>query len=334
MQQLEHGGNRPAIDVHDLVKRFGDFTAVSDVSFTVGQAEVFGFLGPNGAGKSTTISVLCTLLRPTSGRVEVNGFDVTRHPHEVRRSIGLIFQDPSLDGQLTARENLEFHSFLYDVPGREARERQESLLKMVDLWDRRHSLVKNFSGGMKRRLEIVRGLLHRPHILFLDEPTLGLDPQTRRLIWQHILDLHQREGITVFLTTHYLEEAEYCDRIAIIDHGSIVAIDTPEGLKARVGGDVITLRTPDNEVAAATIQATYGILPEIHDGMLRLEVPRGDEFVPGLVQTLGGAIHAINMSRPTLDDVFLKLTGRAIREEDNSEIDAMRQGMRLWSGRR
>jgi ABC-2 type transport system ATP-binding protein len=323
-----------AIEVDMLVKKFGSFTAVDGVSFSVEQGEVFGFLGPNGAGKSTTISVLCTLLRPTSGRIEVNGFDVTRQSDDVRRSIGLIFQDPSLDGQLTAKENLEFHAFLYNVPRREADQRQESLLRMVDLWDRRDGLVKTYSGGMKRRLEIVRGLLHRPRILFLDEPTIGLDPQTRRLIWQYILDLHKSEGITLFLTTHYLEEAEYCDRIAIIDHGRVVALDTPERLKERVGGDVITLRTPDNESAAARIQTAYGITPERQDGMLRLEVPRGDELIPRLVQTLSGEISSINLSRPTLDDVFLKLTGRAIREEEGSEMDTMRQGMRMWSGRR
>ncbi|HEX3247633.1 MAG TPA: AAA family ATPase, partial [Chloroflexota bacterium] len=183
-------------------------------------------------------------------------------------------------------------------------------------------------------LEIARGLLHRPRILFLDEPTLGLDPQTRSLIWQYILDLRAREGVTLFLTTHYLDEAEYCDRIAIIDHGSIVALDTPERLKGRVGGDVITLRTPDNESAAADIHSRYGVVPERVDGMLRIEVPHGDEFIPGLVQSLGGAISSINMSRPTLDDVFLKLTGRAIRDEDADAKDVMRQGMRMCSSRR
>ncbi len=332
--QLGDSSASRAIDVDSLTKRFGNFTAVDDVTFNVDEAEVFGFLGPNGAGKSTTISVLCTLLRPTSGRVQVNGFDVARQSDDVRRSIGLIFQDPSLDGQLTAKENLEFHSFLYNVPRRDAAERQESLLRMVDLWDRRNAIVKAFSGGMKRRLEIVRGLLHRPRILFLDEPTIGLDPQTRRLIWQYILDLHKSEGITLFLTTHYLEEAEYCDRIAIIDHGQIVALDTPKRLKERVGGDVITLRTPDNESAAGRIQAAHGLIPERQDGMLRIEVPRGDEVIPRLVQTLGGDISSINLSRPTLDDVFLKLTGHAIRDEDSSEMDTMRQGMRMWGGRR
>jgi len=322
-----------AIDVQGLVKRYGDFTAVDGVSFDVGQGEIFGFLGPNGAGKSTTIGILCTLVRPTEGRVTVSGFDVRRQSDDVRRSIGLIFQDPSLDVQLTAAENLQFHAFLYDVPRKEAASRQEELLRMVDLWDRRDDLVKTFSGGMKRRLEIARGLLHRPKILFLDEPTLGLDPQTRRLIWQYILGLRE-QGLTLFLTTHYMDEAEYCDRIAIIDHGQIVALDSPEQLKARVGGDVVTLRTPDNMEAARVLHDGLGLETERQDGLLRLEAPHGDELIPKLVQALGGKISSINMSRPPLDDVFLKLTGRAIRDEDASGVDQMRQGMRMWGGGR
>ncbi|MBI4491785.1 MAG: ATP-binding cassette domain-containing protein [Chloroflexi bacterium] len=322
------------IQVDRLVKRYGSFTAVDGVSFDVRPGEVFGFLGPNGAGKTTTISVLCTLLRPTEGRAIVNGFDVAHQSDEVRRSIGLIFQDPSLDIQLTAQENLDFHAFIYDLPARESRARQEELLRMVELWERRNDRVRTFSGGMKRRLEIARGLLHRPRVLFLDEPTLGLDPQTRRHIWQYILGLREKEGITLFLTTHYMDEAEYCDRIAIIDHGKIVALDTPARLKAGVGGDIITLRTTDNERAAAELQARFGLEAARQDGMVRLEVPRGDEFIPRLVQDLTSQIVAINMSRPTLDDVFLKLTGRAIREEEGSAKDTMRLGARMWGGRR
>ncbi|TAK35015.1 MAG: ATP-binding cassette domain-containing protein [Chloroflexota bacterium] len=324
------------IQVDHLVKRYGSFTAVDGVSFAVQAGEVFGFLGPNGAGKTTTISVLCTLLRLTEGRVLVNGFDVVRQSDDVRRSIGLIFQDPSLDTNLTAQENLDFHAFVYNVPSRESRARQEELLKMVELWDRRKALVKTFSGGMKRRLEIARGLLHRPKVLFLDEPTLGLDPQTRRHIWQYILGLREKEGITIFLTTHYMDEAENCSRIAIIDHGKIAALDTPAQLKAKVGGDIITLRTTDNQRAGAELRERFGLEAVSQDGMLRLEVPKGDEFIPQLVQNLSGPILAINMSRPTLDDVFLKLTGRAIREaEANGMKDAMRVGTRMWErGRR
>ena len=321
------------IQVDRLVKRYGSFTAVDGVSFEVRAGEVFGFLGPNGAGKTTTISVLCTLLRPTEGRVLVTGIDAVRQSDDVRRSIGLIFQDPSLDVELTAQENLDFHAFVYNVPSRESRARQEELLKMVELWERRGALVKTLSGGMKRRLEIARGLLHRPKVLFLDEPTLGLDPQTRRHIWQYILGLREKEGITIFLTTHYMDEAEHCDRIAIIDHGKIVALDTPVQLKARVGGDVITLRTTDNERAEADLREHFGVEVARQDGMLRLEVPKGDEFIPRLVQSLSGQILAINMSRPTLDDAFLKLTGRAIREEEVDAKDDMLSGMRMY-GRR
>ncbi len=322
------------IQVDGLVKRYGNFTAVDGISFSVRQGEVFGFLGPNGAGKTTTISILCTLLTPTQGRVLVNGFDVTRQPDQVRRSIGLIFQDPSLDAQLTAAENLDFHAFVYDVPGPEARARQEELLRMVELWDRRNDLVKTFSGGMKRRLEIARGLLHHPKVLFLDEPTLGLDPQTRRHIWRYILDLRQREGLTLFLTTHYMDEAEHCDRIAIIDRGKIVALDTPSNLKALVGGDVVVLRTEDNGRAAEELRQRYGLEVLAQDGELRFEVPRGDEFIPELVRSMSSGISSITVNRPTLDDVFLKLTGHAIREEEASDKETMRIRARMWGGRR
>ena len=322
------------VEVEGLVRRYGTFTAVDGISFDVGAGEVFGFLGPNGAGKSTTIGMLCTLLRPTAGRAVVNGFDVVGRSDDVRRSIGLIFQDPSLDNYLTAQENLDFHAFAYDVPRAEARERADELLAMVELTERRHDQVKTFSGGMKRRLEIARGLLHRPRVLFLDEPTLGLDPQTRGHIWEYILGLREREGVTLFLTTHYMDEAEHCDRIAIIDHGKIVALDTPENLKAGVGGDVVILRTDDNAQARDEIRARFGLEPETRDGELRLEVPRGDEFIPDLVRGLSGRITSIGVHRPTLDDVFLKLTGRAIRDEEASSTDALRQMGRMWGGRR
>ncbi len=327
-------GSAPAIVVERLTRRFGTFTAVDGVSFEVGTGEVFGFLGPNGAGKSTTIGMLCTLLRPTDGHAAVNGFDVARQADAVRRSIGMIFQDPSLDNYLTAQENLDFHAFAYDVPSVEARQRSAALLEMVELTERRNDLVKTFSGGMKRRLEIARGLLHRPRVLFLDEPTLGLDPQTRGHIWQYILDLRKREGVTLFLTTHYMDEAENCDRIAIIDHGQIVALDTPAGLKSGVGGDVVQLETDDPVRARDEIQAALSLDTEIHDRTIRLEVPRGDEVIPVLVRALSVGIDSINVRRPTLDDVFLKLTGRAIRDEDASATDQLRQMGQLWSGRR
>ena len=322
------------VEVEGLVRKYGTFVAVDGVTFGVGAGEVFGFLGPNGAGKSTTIGVLCMLLRPTAGRAAVNGFDVVRLADDVRRSIGLIFQDPSLDAYLTAQENLDFHAFAYDVPSREARERADQLLAMVELKDRRNDLVKTFSGGMKRRLEVVRGLLHRPRILILDEPTLGLDPQTRGHIWRYILDLRQREGVTLFLTTHYMDEAENCDRIAIIDHGKIVALDTPARLKSGVGGDVVALRTDDNALAMEEIRTRFGLEPEARNGELRLEVPRGDEFIAELVRGVSARVASVGVHRPTLDDVFVKLTGRAIREEEASSTDQMRQMGRIWGSRR
>jgi ABC-2 type transport system ATP-binding protein len=322
------------VSVENLTKRYGEFTAVDDISFEVQTGEVFGFLGPNGAGKTTTISVLCTLLRPTGGRAEVAGFDVERQADGVRHAIGLIFQDPTLDVQLTAQENLNFHAAVYDVPRAQARERGEQLLRMVELWDRRNDLVRTFSGGMRRRLEIARGLLHSPRVLFLDEPTIGLDPQTRRHIWDYILGLREKEKLTLFLTTHYMDEAEYCDRIAIIDHGKIVAVDTPSNLKAMVGGDVITLRTTDNDTAAEEIGRRFEIEVQRQDGQLHLEVERGEEFIPTLARELSVPITTISLNRPALDDVFLKLTGRAIREEEASGQEAMRTFMRAFSGGR
>jgi ABC-2 type transport system ATP-binding protein len=222
------------IEVRDLTRRFGGFTAVDHVSFSVEEREIFAFLGPNGAGKSTTIKMLTTLLRPTSGSMTLNGFDPVRNPKEVRTSFGIVFQDPSLDEELTAAENMELHGLLYNVPRNLRRERTEQLLKFVELWDRRKSLVKHFSGGMKRRLEIARGLLHHPKVIFLDEPTLGLDPQTRNHVWTYLKELNQSEGITIFFTTHYMDEADrVAQRIAIIDQGRIVASGTPQELRAQ-----------------------------------------------------------------------------------------------------
>jgi len=222
--------------VQNLVKRFGDFTAVNDISFEVPKGEIFAFLGPNGAGKTTTIKMLTTLLPPTSGSLELNGLDPARQQNEVRQQFGIVFQDPSLDQDLTAAENLELHGVLYHVPKKVRRERSEMLLKLFELWDRRDTLVKQFSGGMKRRLEIARGFLHTPRILFLDEPTLGLDPQSRNQLWTHVKRLNETEQVTVFLTTHYMEEADrVAHRIAVIDHGRIVAMGTSQELKERTG---------------------------------------------------------------------------------------------------
>ncbi|GBD18351.1 Daunorubicin/doxorubicin resistance ATP-binding protein DrrA [bacterium HR27] len=318
-----------AIEVRGLVKRYGEILAVAGVDFTVERGEFFGFLGPNGAGKTTTISILCTLTRPTEGTARVAGHDVVREPHRVRQKIGIIFQDPSLDTQLTAWENLALHARVYGVPGSVWRPRAEELLRLVELWERRHSLVRTFSGGMKRRLELVRGLLHNPEVLVLDEPTIGLDPQTRRQIWSHLLTLRRETGVTLFLTTHYLEEAEQCDRVAIIDHGRIIALDTPAALKARVAKDIVVLTTADNQRAADELRQRFGLEPMLVDGTLRIEAERGDELIPRLVRELTVPIQSASLRRPSLDDVFLALTGRQIRDEEASELDLFRERMRL-----
>ena len=322
-----------AIATEQLVKRYGEIEAVRGIDLSVMPGEIFGFLGPNGAGKSTTISMLCTLLRPTSGRAAVAGFDVAREPDEVRARIGLVFQDPAIDEQLTARENLEFHAFLYDVPRAIRRQRIHEVLEMVELVDRAASKVLTFSGGMKRRLEIARGILHSPEVLFLDEPTRGLDPQTRSHIWDYLRDLRRREGITIFMTTHYMDEAEFCDRIAIIDMGQIVALGTPDELKARVGGDVVTIATADNPASAAELASKFGLTPAIDNGTLRIEVSDGAVLIPRLVRDLSARVTAFTLRRPSLDDVFLKLTGRAIREEQAGALDRMRMMGARWGGR-
>jgi len=304
------------IEVENLVKKFGDLIAVNDISFRVAPGEIFGFLGPNGAGKTTTINILCTLLRPTSGRATINGFDVVHQQSQVRQSIGLVFQDPSLDERLSGLQNMRFHAMVYNVPASVREQRIKEMLSMMQLWDKRHSEVRTYSGGMKRRLELARGLLHRPKVLFLDEPTLGLDPQTRNRIWEYILDLRQREGVTIFLTTHYMDEAQKADRLAIIDYGQLIAMDTPEKLKKKVGKDIISVKTADNDKAADEIKRRYQT--EIrHDGNeLTFPVTNGEEFLPKFIKEFGIKIQSINLRRPSLDDVFLKLTGREIRQEE------------------
>jgi ABC-2 type transport system ATP-binding protein len=327
--------NGNIIEVDHIAKKFGELVAVDGVSFDVGKGEIFGFLGPNGAGKTTTINMLCTLLKPTAGNATVNGWDVINHRNEVRESIGMVFQDPSLDDRLTARENLEFHAVVYHVPRNVRGQRMKEVLDMVSLTDRAEDRVETYSGGMKRRLEIARGLLHYPKVLFLDEPTIGLDPQTRNYIWEYIEDLKKREGITIFLTTHYMEEAEHCDRIAIIDIGKIIAMDTPDVLKDRVGGDVIKLKTEDDDAALRELHSTFPSLDMMSDPECKLcfKMEKGEEFIPDLIRDFGTRIVSVSVHRPTLDDVFLQMTGKEIREEGASDLANMRK-MAKMGGRR
>jgi ABC-2 type transport system ATP-binding protein len=327
-------GERPAISVRELTKRYGQVEAVRGIDFEVARGETFGFLGPNGAGKSTTISILCTLINPTSGQALVAGHDVVRQRDTVRRNIGLVFQDTTLDTYLTGEQNLRFHADLYGVPRAAVGPRMRQVLEMVGLWDRRESLVSTYSGGMQRRLEIARGLLHAPHVLFLDEPTVGLDPQTRSSIWRYINDLKQREDITIFLTTHYMDEAEHCDRIAIIDQGKIVAIDTPEALKASVGKDRVQISTADDEKAIAELRDRFAIEASVHEGLVTFSVESGEEFVPRLFSGLDVPIRSVSVSRPSLDDVFMSYTGRTIRDTEATGADAMRAMAQRMRGRR
>ncbi len=319
-----------AIEVRDLARSFGSLRAVRDVSFEVGSGELFGFLGPNGAGKTTTINMLCTLLHPTAGTALVNGFDVVRQRSDVRRSIGLVFQQTTLDDYLSAEQNLRFHAYAYGVPAELRERRIRELLEMVELTDRRTGSVRAFSGGMKRRLEIARGLVHHPRVLFLDEPTIGLDPQTRRHIWDYLLRLREQEQLTIFLTTQYLDEAEHCDRIAIIDRGEIVALDTPDGLKRAVGGDLVTFSTADPAAAAAEVSSRYGTQPLVQDGRVRFHVPAGDTFLPDFVRSFPHHLDSVSLQRPSLEDVFITLTGHEIRD---AELDA-REQLLQGTGRR
>jgi ABC-2 type transport system ATP-binding protein len=320
-----NGTAPPAIAVHGLEKRYGEIHAVRGVEFEVAAGEVFGFLGPNGAGKTTTINMLCTLAKPTAGKATVAGHDVVTQRDDVRRNIGLVFQDPTLDGYLTAAQNLKLHAELYGVETRLVEPRMRQVMEMVGLWERKDGTVATFSGGMRRRLEIARGLMHSPRVLFLDEPTIGLDPQTRRSIWSYIKELKEREEITIFMTTHYMDEAEWCDRIAIMDHGQIVALDAPQTLKAQVGTDRVTIHTDDDQKAIAALSDHFGIEARISEGAVTFGVPAGEQFVPRLFAEWDPAhppIRQVSVARPTLDDVFMSYTGTSIRdaEEDQSKM--------------
>ncbi|MGQ9788344.1 MAG: ATP-binding cassette domain-containing protein [Candidatus Hadarchaeaceae archaeon] len=312
-----------AIETEHLTRKFGEIVAVKDVSLKIRYGEIFGLLGPNGAGKTTLTHMLCTILRPTSGTVKVVGHDVCREPDEVRSSIGIVFQDPSLDSNLTGRENLDFHGRMYGMSSEQRKARIEEVLGLVGLNNRADSLVKTYSGGMKRRLEIARGLMHHPKILFLDEPTLGLDAQTRRVVWEQIEKLNRTEKVTIVLTTHYIEEADYlCDRVGIIDLGRIVALDTPRALKDKLEGDVVYLKV-DNLKRVLQIFQQSGLVKgvKITGDALQLQVGNGSKTIPKIIEMVrkrGGQVQEVSLKRPSLEDVFINYTGRAIREEGPS----------------
>lgn len=315
----------PAIETEALTKKYDSLVAVDSVSLKVEEGELFGLLGPNGAGKTTLIHMLSTITHPTEGTARVWGFDIKKDASKVRASIGMVFQDTTLDDRLTGRENLDLHGRLYGLKS-ERKKRIEDVLALVELTERADMLVKTYSGGMMRRLEIARGLMHHPHVLFLDEPTLGLDPQTRVHIWEYIRKMNREEGVTLILTTHYMEEAEaLCDRVAIIDYGKIVAIDSPDNLKSELGGDVITLTVGDEDTARAMCDVYRGKDCRVSSrgSTVHITVQNGERRIPQILQLAAEAnvrIESVSLRKPTLEDVFLHYTGHAIREESISEI--------------
>jgi ABC-2 type transport system ATP-binding protein len=316
------------IETNDLTRKFGDLVAVDRLNIKVKHGEVFGLLGPNGAGKTTTISMLCTILKPTSGVATVNGFDIAKQPGQVRKSIGIVFQEPSVDDRLTGRENMEMHANLYGVPPDTAKKRIKALLKLVELDQRADNLLRTYSGGMRRRLEIARGLIHYPRVLFLDEPTIGLDPQTREHIWTYIKKLSKEEDISIILTTHYMDEADLlCDRIGIIDFGKIVALDTPEELKESLGEETITIATSEAQRLSQRLKETKLVSKAaLSNNELTVHVKNGHETLPRIVEFAANAgirIDSISLHEPNLGDVFLHYTGRAIREEESKEYHGM-----------
>lgn len=316
------------IEVNNLIKKFKNVSAVNNISFEVKQGECFGLLGPNGAGKTTTLNILSTLLKPTSGSAFVAGFDVTKNKNEVRKNIGMVFQEPALDSKLTGRENLEFHSMMYGIDPKTRNKRISILLDLVELREKENTLVQNYSGGMKRRLEVARGLIQRPKVLFLDEPTLGLDAQTRRLMWDYIKKLNKENAVTIVLTTHYMEEADFLsDRIAIIDHGKISAVDTPNHLKENQGGDIIKLEVEnnlDNLVSELEKFSWIKLIKKFDNCLtcLSLTVDKAETKIPQIItiaQKTNSNILSVDIHKPSLEDVFLNFTGRTIRNIEERE---------------
>jgi ABC-2 type transport system ATP-binding protein len=306
------------VEVRDLKRSYGDRAALAGVSFDVREGEIFGFLGPNGGGKTTLLRILATLLPPSSGSATVFGLDVARDPNEVRRRIGVVFQSKHVDGKLTAAENLRHHGHLYGLRGGELTERIQQSLTRFGLLDRAKDLVETFSGGLRRRLELAKGLLHRPGLLLLDEPTTGLDPGARRDLWDYLAALRGQGGkdtLTVVLSTHLLDEAERCDRLAILHQGQIVSAGSPDALKSEIGGEVILVETPDPDLVLAQLKQRFGVEASVVGGKVRFEHSRGHEFIPQLIEAFPGEIQSAMVSKPTLEDVFLHRTGHQFWEE-------------------
>jgi ABC-2 type transport system ATP-binding protein len=316
------------IETFKLTRVFNGLTAVDKLDINVESGEIFALLGPNGAGKTTTISMLCTILKPTSGTAKVNGFDIVKEAMQVRRSIGIVFQDPSIDDRLTGRENLFMHANLYGVPASEQKNRIDNILKLVELEDRADDLMRTYSGGMRRRLELARGLIHYPKVLFLDEPTLGLDPQTRDHVWKYIRELKEAHDITVVLTTHYMDEADrLSDRIAIMDYGKIIALDTSSNLKETLEGDVVIVKANNPDAVFSLVAEKMGLQnTHIVNGNVEITVKNGKSMLPRIVDMATQNkifIESISLREPNLEDVFLHYTGRTIRADSSRELHGM-----------
>jgi ABC-2 type transport system ATP-binding protein len=306
----------PAVRISHLSHRYGDRPALADVSLDVNDREIFGFLGPNGSGKTTLFRILSTLIRPVEGNVSIAGLDLRDSRDEIRRNIGVVFQSPSLDKQRTAEENLRHHGHLYGLRGAELESRIDEMLTRVGLAKRPRELVGTFSGGMRRRVELAKGLLTRPTILLLDEPSTGLDPGARIDLWRYLREIRQEAGVTILVTTHLMDEAEHCDRLAIMDAGRVAACDTPDALKSRIGADVITVTGDDPDALAAAVRERFGVPAERVDSVVRIERQRGHEFIPPLVEALAGRIRSVSLGKPTLEDVFIRVTGHGFRDPD------------------
>jgi ABC-2 type transport system ATP-binding protein len=314
--------NESIVTVSNLTHDYAERRALDNVSLAIAKNEIFGFLGPNGGGKTTMFRILSTAITPTSGRAEVCGYDVVEHSSEVRRHIGVVFQSPSLDAKLTVRENLRFHGLLHGLYGTTASQRIDEVLDHLKLVDRAKDAVELLSGGLQRRVEIGKGLLHRPDVLILDEPSTGLDPGARRDLWDYLLQLREETGVTIVVTSHILDEAEHCDRLAILDKGKLVAIGTPDKLKREVGGEVISIVAKGPAEVCVLLKKKFKLASTIVENTIRVEKNNGHQFVPKIVEAFPGKIEAISVGKPTLEDVFIHHTGHRMRNEESSRVDA------------